>query len=58
MAALAGLMYSQEFSDLKFTCRDQVYHVHKAVICCQSSVMKRAVTGQFIVGSAVKQTCM
>ncbi|OAQ99965.1 hypothetical protein LLEC1_03831 [Akanthomyces lecanii] len=46
-SVLAQLMASEEYSDLRFSCRGQVLKVHKAVVCPQSSVIQAAVKSGF-----------
>ncbi|EQL02082.1 speckle-type POZ protein-like protein [Ophiocordyceps sinensis CO18] len=45
--ALANMMLSGEFSDLKFVSQGHEIKVHKAVVCGQSPVIKAAVQGEF-----------
>ncbi len=46
-SVLAQLMLSEEYSDLSFSCRGEMFQVHKAIVCPQSSVIQAAVKSGF-----------
>src|ERR1700722_18825889 len=47
MSALAQLMGSEKYSDLKLVCEGHVFRVHKATVCSQSPVLTAACDGAF-----------
>ncbi|KAH7366587.1 hypothetical protein BKA66DRAFT_193310 [Pyrenochaeta sp. MPI-SDFR-AT-0127] len=42
LAHLKSLLETGEYSDLTITCGDDTYHVHKLLVCSQSSFFKKA----------------
>ena len=47
MSALAQLMGSEKYSDLKLVCEGHEFRVHKAIVCSQSPVLTVAYDGAF-----------
>jgi hypothetical protein len=47
MSALAQLMGTGKYSDLKFVCEGHEFRVHKAIVCSQSPVLTAACDGAF-----------
>jgi len=46
-SALAQLMGSEKYSDLKLVCEGHEFRVHKAIVCSQSPVLTAACDGAF-----------
>ncbi|PHH84488.1 hypothetical protein CDD83_1861 [Cordyceps sp. RAO-2017] len=44
---LEEMLKSEEYSDLRFTCNEHIFRVHKAVVCAQSPVVRAALSGHF-----------
>jgi hypothetical protein len=47
MSALAQLMGSEKYSDLKLVCEGHEFRVHKAIVCSQPPVLTAACDGAF-----------
>ncbi|KAM3505699.1 hypothetical protein MY10362_002789 [Beauveria mimosiformis] len=44
---LAQIMLSEEYCDMSFSCNGELFKVHKAVVCPQSSVIRAALSSGF-----------
>jgi len=47
-----SLLISGDYSDMKITCNDKTWNVHRNIVCAKSDYFKAAIQGKFL----VKQT--
>jgi hypothetical protein len=46
-ADFSAFLASGQYSDLQLKCLDEVFNVHKIIVCAQSTVIHAAVNGEF-----------